>query len=279
MVNIANRIKELRCNANMTQTEFGDKFGIVKSTVSLYESGKSTPSDELKLRICKYFNVTLDYLVGNSDTIEAEFYRSFSEKLNYELVHHGKGIADLETVTDATHEEVTGWLFENKIPTEQKLKKICEFLQISRFNLIGEATTISEIFSVNLATLLSIENFLVEQGLPERMPISGSELTHLLTGAEEPSAEVLEKIASAYGLELKALISKHKGFYWILPVFSSSIKQFSAISDKDMLMSQILNNCNKLNSKGKNYVLLQTAFALTQEMYTNTYDPLITQDI
>ena len=40
------------------------KFGIVKSTVSLYESGKSSPNDEIKKKICDYFDVTIDYLVG-----------------------------------------------------------------------------------------------------------------------------------------------------------------------------------------------------------------------
>jgi len=50
----------------MTQEEFGQKFGVVKSTVSLYESGKSTPNDEMKRKMCEYFNVSLDYLHGLS---------------------------------------------------------------------------------------------------------------------------------------------------------------------------------------------------------------------
>lgn len=44
MANLSDRIKSLRLSADMTQEEFGKKFGIVKSTVSLYESGKSTPN-------------------------------------------------------------------------------------------------------------------------------------------------------------------------------------------------------------------------------------------
>ena len=41
MSTLANRIKELRTERGLTQEEFGKIFGIVKSTVSLYESGKS----------------------------------------------------------------------------------------------------------------------------------------------------------------------------------------------------------------------------------------------
>ena len=42
MPKLSDRIKELRKSAGMTQEEFGQKFGVVKSTVSLYESGRST---------------------------------------------------------------------------------------------------------------------------------------------------------------------------------------------------------------------------------------------
>ncbi len=64
MPKLSDRIKELRKSAGLTQEEFGQKFGVVKSTVSLYESGKSTPNDEIKRKICEYFNVSLDYLHG-----------------------------------------------------------------------------------------------------------------------------------------------------------------------------------------------------------------------
>lgn len=64
MPNLSDRIRELRRSSDMTQEEFGQKFGVVKSTVSLYESGKSTPNDEIKRKICEYFNVSLDYLHG-----------------------------------------------------------------------------------------------------------------------------------------------------------------------------------------------------------------------
>ncbi len=67
MTTLANRIKKLRVERGLTQEEFGKLFGIVKSTVSLYESGKSTPDDEMKKNIAKYFNVSLDYLMGVSD--------------------------------------------------------------------------------------------------------------------------------------------------------------------------------------------------------------------
>lgn len=67
LVTLAERVKELRKEKYLTQDEFGKIFGVVKSTVSLYESNKSTPDDEIKKKIAEYFNVSLDYLMGQSD--------------------------------------------------------------------------------------------------------------------------------------------------------------------------------------------------------------------
>ena len=44
-----------------------DILGVKKSTVSLYETGKSDPADEFKIVIARYFNVSLDYLIGVID--------------------------------------------------------------------------------------------------------------------------------------------------------------------------------------------------------------------
>ncbi|AEE97710.1 helix-turn-helix domain-containing protein [Mahella australiensis] len=67
MVTLGQRIKQLRKEHNMTQEEFGKLFGIVKSTVSLYEHDKSIPDDSIKKMIADYFNVSIDYLMGRTD--------------------------------------------------------------------------------------------------------------------------------------------------------------------------------------------------------------------
>mgnify|MGYP006293495707 CR=1 FL=1 len=67
MTIIGKRIKKLRKENNLTQEEFGKIFGIAKSTVSLYESGKSNPDDQMKQKIANHFNVSIDYLLGNTD--------------------------------------------------------------------------------------------------------------------------------------------------------------------------------------------------------------------
>lgn len=64
---LAKRIRLLRLGKKLTQEQFGKQFGIVKATVSSYETGNSVPDDDIKKEICKYFNVSADYLLGISD--------------------------------------------------------------------------------------------------------------------------------------------------------------------------------------------------------------------
>lgn len=67
MATLSNRIKSLRQERDLTQEEFGKLFGIVKSTVSLYENGRSVPNDQIKTEMCRYFGVSMDYLLGLTD--------------------------------------------------------------------------------------------------------------------------------------------------------------------------------------------------------------------
>lgn len=52
-----NRIKELRKQLGLTQTEFGTRLGVKGNTVTGYETGIRTPSDAVITSICREFNV------------------------------------------------------------------------------------------------------------------------------------------------------------------------------------------------------------------------------
>lgn len=77
MATLASRIKELRKSAGLTGEEFGKIFGIAKSTVSLYENGKSTPDDEIKKAICDYFKISFDYLLGRDNPSHEKHNKDF----------------------------------------------------------------------------------------------------------------------------------------------------------------------------------------------------------
>lgn len=56
------RIKQVRLKFDLTQSEFGERIGITKSSVSTIESGKSNPSDQTIRSICREFSVNESWL-------------------------------------------------------------------------------------------------------------------------------------------------------------------------------------------------------------------------
>lgn len=62
-----NRIKELREEKELNQTELGKVFNLSQITISQYErQARNVPTD-LIIKLAKFFNVSTDYLLGVSD--------------------------------------------------------------------------------------------------------------------------------------------------------------------------------------------------------------------
>lgn len=61
------RLKELRTKRKLTQSEFAKQFNISNGAIGNWESGKRTPDSDMLVKIANFFNVTTDYLLGNSD--------------------------------------------------------------------------------------------------------------------------------------------------------------------------------------------------------------------
>ncbi|MCH5182952.1 MAG: helix-turn-helix transcriptional regulator [Oscillospiraceae bacterium] len=64
MVNFGEKLRTLRKEAGMTQTELAKKLNITKSVVSYYELQERTPSPEVIVKLAAVFHVTADYLLG-----------------------------------------------------------------------------------------------------------------------------------------------------------------------------------------------------------------------
>ena len=64
------RLKKLRKEKGLTQTELGDMLGIDKSTICCYEKGTRQPSLENILDFMQIFAVTADYLLGSDHLIK-----------------------------------------------------------------------------------------------------------------------------------------------------------------------------------------------------------------
>ena len=70
----SNRLKDLREDNDIKQKEIADVIGCSQATYSRYETGSMTTPVDVLVKLSKYYEVTIDYLLG------------LTEKNNYEVV-------------------------------------------------------------------------------------------------------------------------------------------------------------------------------------------------
>ncbi len=62
------RLIQLRKQQKITQDTLAKELGISRQAYSNYELGNREPDFDTLKKLANYFNVSIDYLVGNSDT-------------------------------------------------------------------------------------------------------------------------------------------------------------------------------------------------------------------
>lgn len=65
---LAQRVKELRKQRKLTQRAIAEHLGIKEQAYQRYEYGCPNPSLDRLIELADFFDVSLDYLVGRSDT-------------------------------------------------------------------------------------------------------------------------------------------------------------------------------------------------------------------
>lgn len=75
---VGERLLDLRKDAGLTQNDLSAIINVNKHSISSYEREQSEPPDEIKIRIAKYFGVSIDYLLGMTDNPNP-----YSEDHNY----------------------------------------------------------------------------------------------------------------------------------------------------------------------------------------------------
>ena len=64
------RIKELRTERHITQLKMTMDLNMSQNTISRYENGEREPGIAELIRIADYFHVSIDFLVGRTDSPE-----------------------------------------------------------------------------------------------------------------------------------------------------------------------------------------------------------------
>lgn len=82
---VAEMIKKTRTEANMTQEEYGAKFGVSRQTVSSWENERSLPDLQMLIDICNTYHVSLDKLLNEDKEFveKIDFYHNYQKVMRF----------------------------------------------------------------------------------------------------------------------------------------------------------------------------------------------------
>lgn len=97
MPSLGSRLKELREKKNIKQKDLAERFNLTKTAISLYENDKRSPDQALLKELAKFFDVSVDYLLGVSDiqNYPSEASATAFAKENMDLIREGKSFEDV----------------------------------------------------------------------------------------------------------------------------------------------------------------------------------------
>ena len=102
----AERIKLLRTNKKLSLDGLANELGINKSRIGMWENNGTVPRDEVLIQLSQFFDVSIDYLLGNDKMQDKE---PDSGKLQY--LQRGLGKLDDKRLEKA--EKVLSVMFED----------------------------------------------------------------------------------------------------------------------------------------------------------------------
>lgn len=183
---IGSMVNKLRMNANMSQEQFAELFGVSRQSVQKWESDASLPDLDKLIKIAKYFDISLDALVLDSDTRiteELEFnkelkpkyanihtWESYSSNLLTEYQQSIEEGLDLTAYTDV-------FAAVSKLPKNEAKKKLGDIL----FDVVRQTKTAEGYKYIEPSTLEELKN--LRKGTSVLPPVDKGQLESKIYGA------------------------------------------------------------------------------------------------
>ena len=88
------RLKELRKNTGYTQKEIAEHIGTSQPSYQNWEKGSRKPSRETIQKLADFFNVSTDYLLGQTDIPNSTLEADIDTALDNSVAYDGTPITD-----------------------------------------------------------------------------------------------------------------------------------------------------------------------------------------
>ncbi len=150
MSNIGEVLKSLLKRKHLTQKELAKSLGISRTQIGNYISGYYMPSIKNALKLCEFFNCSIDFLLGhdvipnrygtyNSPSYE-KFCQRYSDLLNENNTNHSR----ITREAQFNRNNLVYWNKRRTIPTLDILSKLSTILNVPIEYLIGRIDTKQE---------------------------------------------------------------------------------------------------------------------------------------
>ena len=136
------RLKFLREDSGLSQSELAKLIQISKSSINMYERGEREPKFETLEIIADYFNVSIGYLLGQSNQ---EYFLKSEEcsdfKNRFKLLCKDRNLTYYKVSIDCHFDKsyISRWLNKNYLPSLELLEILSEYFNVSIDYLLGRA--------------------------------------------------------------------------------------------------------------------------------------------
>jgi len=128
-----NRLRELRKKKGVSQVELSRYLDVAQPTYSGWESGRFQIDDENKIKLAEYYNVSIDYLLGRTNTPTLETADKANKGVRIPVLGNVPAGIPLEAITDIIdYEEISptlaacGEYFALRIKGDSMAPRICD---------------------------------------------------------------------------------------------------------------------------------------------------------
>ena len=145
MVNdFSTRLQQLRARDNVTQSQLAKDLGFTNQNVCDWEAGKSGTTFDKLISIANYFQVTTDYLLGNSNSSNIHYNTSVNKNMfafNLKQLRTQNHLTQkqLAEALNISNQNINDWENEKSETTFDKLISIANYFQVTVDYLLGNS--------------------------------------------------------------------------------------------------------------------------------------------
>lgn len=208
-VMLGKRITELRKACDMSQKELGEKLGLSASAIGMYEQGRREPGNAMLIAMENLFGVTVDYLLGVTDSTENAPELSVARKFGNRLrdLRVSEGITQLQMAVnlDTSKSNISKYEAGTVEPGMEKINEIARFFKVTTDYLFGMETGGNTMLGKRINELRKSSGMTQEE-LGKKVGVVKSTISLWENDLSEPNHAATIAIAKLFGVTTDYLL-------------------------------------------------------------------------